>query len=158
MVRTFLILAMVCLSASAAVGATLKVLHGEALVRRGAGTTSVNSVSELAVGDTVLAKPGSSAEVLFPNGCTVFLGMGMVFDVPTEPPCGGAGESGTAGGSSDTTGALGTQDWTSATQTVASENTQNSFMPYLLGAAAVGGVAAGAIALSGGDREPPASP
>jgi len=158
MVRAFLILATVYLSASATLGATLSVIHGEALVRRGDGTTSVSGVSELAVGDTVLAKPGSSAEVSFPNGCTVFLGMGMVFDVPTEPPCGSAGDSGTGSGRTHATDALGAQDWSTWTQTLASKSTQNSSTPYLLGAAAVGGVAAGAIALSGDDGGRPASP
>lgn len=141
-----------CLFATGAFGATLKVIQGEALVRRDSGYKAVKGVSDLAPGDTVLAKAGSSAEVTFSDGCTVYLGMGMIFDVPSDPPCGKASStSGSPFDSPSDSGAVGTQDWSAATQTaVASGASQVNLMPYLLGATAIGGAAAGAIALSGG--------
>ncbi len=161
MVRALTLISAALLFAPAAFGATVTVIQGEALVRRGDGYESIKGVADLAPGDTVLAKAGSSAKVTFANGCMVFLGMGMVFSVPSEPPCGGAGGgSGTTTNALQDTGAPAAQDWSAATQTTAaSEGMQTNVMPYLLGAAAIGGIAAGALAFSGGGGGgPPASP
>lgn len=148
MTRMLIAFLAACLFATEALGATLKVIQGEALVRRDSGYKAVKGVSDLAPGDTVLAKAGSSAEVTFSDGCTVYLGTGMIFDVPSDPPC---GKASSASNSPSDSGALGTQDWSAATQTaVAGEGAQVNLMPYLLGATAIGGAAVGAIALSGG--------
>lgn len=154
----------VMLSASAAHATSVVVMRGEALVSHGDGYESIAGVAEVSAGDRVVAKAGSSVKVTFRNGCTLFLGMGMVFDVPSDPPCGGEA------GAETTTGAVGdnspssTQDWSAGTQTtvapdVALEPPQTNLMPYLLGAAAVGGISAAALAFSGdGGGSPPASP
>jgi hypothetical protein len=49
--------------------------------------------------------------------------------------------------------------WGAATETLPVAETQADLMPYLLGAAAIGGIAVAASALAGGgDNEPPVSP
>jgi hypothetical protein len=85
--------------------------------------------------------------------------MGMVFSVPTEPPCGGSGNVGSSAGANPEPSLSQTQDWSAVTQTMPEAGeTQSNVTTYLLGATAIGGVAAGALALSGGGGSPPASP
>ena len=72
---------------SAAEAASLNVSHGEVLLSRGAGYETVKGPAELLVGDTVLGKPGSAAQIAFADGCTVPLGVGTVFKVGTTSPC-----------------------------------------------------------------------
>jgi hypothetical protein len=143
---------------STAQAATVTVIQGEALLSHGSGYEAFRGSSDLAPGDTVVAKPGSSAKITFSNGCTVFLGMGMVFSVPAEPPCGpGAAPDnpGATTASTQVNRALPAQDWSAATQTTLSRaEAQPDVLPYLLGAAAIGGVSAAAIDLGGGGGTP----
>jgi hypothetical protein len=142
---------------STAQAATVTVIQGEALLSHGNGYEAIRGASNLVPGDTVVAKPGSSAKITFSNGCTVFLGMGMVFSVPAEPPCGpdsGAAPSNpsvTTNVGTQEAGALPAKDWSAATQTtLSSAEAPPNVLPYLLGAAAIGGISAAAIGLSGG--------
>ena len=86
-------IAIVCLAISfaglisTAEAASLNVSHGEVLLSRGAGYETVKGPAELLVGDTVLGKPGSAAQIAFADGCTVPLGVGTVFKVGTTSPC-----------------------------------------------------------------------
>ncbi|MBL7489255.1 hypothetical protein [Frankia sp. AgW1.1] len=163
MTRTFLIVATALLSATSVDAARLTVTRGDALVSHGDGYESVRGGADLSPGDTVVARAGSAAKVTFANGCTVHLGMGIVFSVPAKAPCDGAGAasatpSNVSDGVSETSAAP-TQDWSAVTQTtVAPETSQFNVMPYLLGAAAIGGISAAALALNGGGGSPPASP
>lgn len=151
MFRTHVFFLAACACATAAQATSVTVLQGEALLRRGEGYESVKGVADLSPGDTVVAKAGSSVKVTFSNGCTVFLGMGMVFSVPAEPPCDGSGSASEATGTLPNTAAPPAQDWSAATQTtVAPAETQTNVLPYLLGAAAVGGISAAAVAYAGG--------
>lgn len=150
-----------CLWATAAQGSTMTVLHGEALVSHGDGFERVSGVANLSPGDTVMAKAGSSVKVTFSNGCTVFLGMGMVFNVPAEPPCGDAASNRetTTGAVPDAASPSSAQDWSAVTQTTATPDPmQTSMMPWLLGGAALGGVAAATLAFGGSGGSTPASP
>ena len=72
---------------STAEAASLNVSHGEVLLSRGAGYETVKGPAELLVGDTVLGKPGSAAQLAFADGCTVPLEVGTVFRVGTTSPC-----------------------------------------------------------------------
>lgn len=162
--RTFLIVATALLSATSVDAARLTVTRGDALVSHGDGYESVRGGADLSPGDTVVARAGSAAKVTFANGCTVHLGMGIVFSVPAEAPCAASTASATPSNVSDgvsETSAAPTQDWASVTQTtVAPETSQFNVMPYLLGVAAIGGISAAALALNGGGGggSPPASP
>lgn len=163
MTRTFLIVATALLPATSVDAARLTVTRGDALVSHGDGYESVRGGADLSPGDTVVARAGTAAKVTFANGCTVHLGMGIVFSVPAEAPCGAASTasatpSNVSDGVSETSAAP-TQDWSAVTQTtVAPETSQFNVMPYLLGAAAIGGISAAALALNGGGGSPPASP
>ncbi|CCB66363.1 hypothetical protein [Hyphomicrobium sp. MC1] len=163
MVRTLLPLVAALSSATSLHAARLTVMKGDALVSHGDGYESVRDAADLFPGDTVVTRAGSSAKVTFKNGCTIRLGIGIVFSVPAEAPCGDASAASTAsptasGGFSETS-ALATQDWSAVTQTtVAPEASQFDALPYLLGATAIGGISAAAFALSGGGGSPPASP
>lgn len=163
MTRTFLIVATALLSATSVDAARLTVTRGDALVSHGDGYVSVRGGADLSPGDTVVARAGSAAKVTFANGCTVHLGMGIVFSVPAKAPCGAgsaasATPSNVSGGVSETA-AVPTQDWSAVTQTtVAPVTSQFNVMPYLLGTAAIGGISAAALALNGGGGSQPASP
>lgn len=151
----------IALSVATAQAASVLVIRGEALVSHGEGYERVTDERTLAVGDRVLANPGSTVKVTFSKSCSIFLGMGIVFSVPANPPCENSSE-----GRGITTGAAAdapsppTQDWTAATQTtVATDINQANPWPYIAGAAAVGGAAVAIAAFSGGgDRGTPASP
>lgn len=159
MVRTFLALSATLLSATSLHAARLTVVKGDALVSHGDGYKSVRDAADLFPGDTVVARAGSSAKVTFANGCTIHLAMGAVFNVPAEAPCGDASGAPTASGGISETSAVPTQDWSAVTQTTAAaETSQFNAMPYLLGVAALGGISAAALAVSGGGGSPPASP
>ena len=135
-------IAIVCLAIafagliSTAEAASLNVSHGEVLLSRGAGYETVKGPAELLVGDTVLGKPGSAAQIAFADGCTVPLGVGTVFKVGTTSPCqphsAGPGASG-------------------VTETPGDEaDHKPHILPYVLGAAAIGGIVAVVLATRGG--------
>ena len=123
--------------ASVAQAASLTVTQGDVLLSRGAGYETVKGPAELLVGDTVLGKPGSAAQIAFADGCTVPLGVGTVFKVGTTSPCethsAGPGASG-VGSLKDMGASSGDSGWNWHNKPV---------LPYVLGAAAIGGMVAG---------------
>jgi hypothetical protein len=142
--------------ASPAECADLEIQQGEVLLSRGTGYHTIRNSTELLAGDTVVSKPGSTAKITFADGCEIYLGMGMIFTVEDRSPCSPDGaNAGKAANkqislSSDQASDL-TDSWTSGTETSAiTEDSQTNISQYLLGAAAVGGIAAGALALGGG--------
>ena len=119
---------------SAAEAASLNVSHGEVLLSRGAGYETVKGPAELLVGDTVLGKPGSAAQIAFADGCTVPLGVGTVFKVGTTSPCQTHSAGPGASGVTETPGDSGwwhLGDWQS-----------NPVLPVLITAGVVGGIVA----------------
>jgi hypothetical protein len=148
--------------------ATLSVSSGEVLVSHGAGYEAIRGSTDVFVGDTVFGKPGSTARIAFPDGCSVFLGVGVVFSVTAKSPCSdhrsasdvpradGAGSQPAASEAGAEAAPGG--DWNAATTTSpASDGYQSSAWPYVLGAAAIGGVVA--LTASGGSGNgTPASP
>ena len=123
---------------SAAEAASLNVSHGEVLLSRGAGYETVKGPAELLVGDTVLGKPGSAAQIAFADGCTVPLGVGTVFKVGTTSPCQPHSAGPGASGVTETPGDEGPIP------------TKPHILPYVLGAAAIGGIVAVVLATTGG--------
>lgn len=140
---TYLKFALLCAAPiafiTAADAANLNVTQGEVLVSRGAGFQALSSSAELAVGDTVIAQPGSVAKVAFAD-CTIPLNVGTVFRVGKLSPCtthsAGAGASGA------------TETPTDAPPPQADDH--KNLWPYALGAAAVGGIVAVAVSVGGG--------
>lgn len=150
---------------SAAKAANLQILKGEVLLSHGDGYRAVQAPTEVLVGDTIVSRPDSSAKITFADGCAVYLGMGMVFTVESQSPCGsGRSDQGETGAvpsrNSDETLVGGDGGWGAGTETLAaSDETQTNVMPYLLGAAAIGGIAVAASTLGGGgDDGSPVSP
>ncbi|WP_045835444.1 hypothetical protein [Hyphomicrobium sp. 99] len=141
---------------SSAEAASVTVLKGEALASRGDGYETLKGSANFGAGDVIVPKIGSSVKVTFSNGCTVFLGAGMVFSVPINSPCGGPSTAASSSGGLQETDTALIQDWSAATQTTAFDATQPNLLPYLLGAVAIGGVSAAAVGLSGGGN--PTSP
>ena len=128
---------------SAALAANLNVAQGEVLLSHGAGFETLTTSTELSVGDTVIGKPGSAAQISFADGCAVPLGVGTVFRVGKLSPCGthsaGLGASGA------------TETPTDGPAPPTTEEHKTNFLPYVLGAAAVGGIVAVAVSAGGGD-------
>ena len=150
-------------SVTSARAANLEILTGEVLLSRGGAYQAVRGASEVVTGDTLVSRAGSSAKITFADGCVTYLGMGMAFTVEAKSPCetgrSSALETGATSTPQDATTAGAYDGWVEGTETLAvSEAPQTDFMPYLLGAAAVGGVVVAVAALGGGGDSPPVSP
>ena len=114
--------------------ASLTVGKGDVLVRQGNGFKAASGTLELKAGDSVLVKPNGDATISFSEGCTVSLKAGTVFVISNTNPC--AQHSAGAGASGAT-----------ETPAVTLASTVD-VVPYVVGAALVGGVIA--LATSGG--------
>lgn len=132
--------AAILLSVSAAhvEAATLEGLQGVVLVDRGGGYGAVQGPTQLNPGDSVIANPGGSASVVYPDGCKVPVVPGSVVAVGSQSPC------------SMETGAVENQ----ALGGLFGFNTTT----LLIGGVVVAGAVAGIILLTDDDDEKPASP
>lgn len=72
---------------AAAVAATLNSIQGIVRVNYGSGFQQIAQTAELAPGTSVMAAPGSSAEIIYSNRCRVYVGPGAVVTVSRNPPC-----------------------------------------------------------------------
>lgn len=144
--------------------ANLEIMQGEVLLSRGGPYQSVRGSSEVLPGDTLVSRAGSTAKITFADGCETYLGMGMAFTVEAKSPCASGRSSAIEAGatspaSQDATAAVINDGWAEGTEALAiSQDAQASLMPYLLGAAAIGGVAVAVSALGGGGDSKPVSP
>ncbi len=78
---------------SVAVAATVQVTQGQVSVNRGAGFKQVATVAQATTGDTVMAGPGGSGQIVYPDGCTVQVSPGALVTIAAQSPC-AAGQSG----------------------------------------------------------------
>lgn len=146
--RSFIVTLLYLFVATAAQAATLYPIEGELLVSGGDGFRAVVEPANLKPGDTVIARSGARATLVYADGCKIAVDFGDLVSVLEKSPC--IKKGGTNKGRSKT-------DW--ATQTSrASDGT-----PYWalgLGATALIGGAALALAGSGGssDNNKAASP
>jgi hypothetical protein len=113
--------------------AILTVVQGSVLVSHGAGYEAVQGTTDLHIGDTVIGKMGSAAQISLGEGCTISLQPGTMFRVASASPCGANAAN---------------NSWT--TQVTEAQQGTNYMPYYLLGAAGVGGIAAIVVASSGG--------
>ena len=67
--------------------ATVRAVQGQVLVNAGQGYRLVDGATQLEAGGTVVANPGSLAEVAYADGCTVTVQPGSVYLVAASPPC-----------------------------------------------------------------------
>jgi hypothetical protein len=148
----------------AAKATTLEISQGEVLLSQGVGSRVVRGAMDLQEGDTVVGKPGSAARIIFADGCSIHLRMGMAFTVGGQSPCGGGTATkrpqAHAVSPPESEDALDSADnWKAGTTTLAvTDDTQTNIWPYVLGAAVAGGVAAAASTLGGDNGGSPVSP
>lgn len=149
----------VALFASGTEAATLHIEKGNVLLSRGAGYETVTSSRHLDVGDTVAARAGAKAKVVFDDDCRVSLEAGMVLTIQQQSPCGSNVEPNAADVASDAPPASDTvlgNDWNGTTEVVSSGTTGTELI--FLGAAAVGGIAAAFAFLGAEGDSAPVSP
>ena len=117
-----------------AYAATVNATQGQVLLNLGQGYKQVTGSSEAGPGAIVAANPGGSAQVVYPDGCSVTVTPGMVYTIAPQSPCGNGG-SGVGEG-------LGL----------------NTTTVVAAGAIAAGGIAAAVILSRSGSSSKPASP
>jgi hypothetical protein len=79
------------LVSSWASAATVNTIQGQVLINRGQGYKLVAGSTEAEPGATVVANPGSSAQVVYPDGCTVTVEPGSIYTIAPESSCGPSG-------------------------------------------------------------------
>lgn len=72
---------------SLAQAATLRSIQGDVRVNQGEGFKSAKGTVALKVGDTVMASPGSQAQISYADGCLVAIDAGIVASVTARSPC-----------------------------------------------------------------------
>jgi len=77
--------------------ATVNVMQGQVLVNRGQGYEQVIGATSANPGDTIVVNPGGSAQVVYPDGCTVPVVPGSVVAIAPQSPCLVTGATETAG-------------------------------------------------------------
>lgn len=81
-------LAILSIFVCSAVGAaTVQPLKGDVLVNRGNGYERVLGSSQAGVGDSVMARPGGSARVVYNDECSVTVRPGHVVAIAPVAPC-----------------------------------------------------------------------
>jgi|SRR5678815_1569915 hypothetical protein len=130
---SFLAVALVVFANSPVNAAMLSDVSGQALVNRGSGYQLAANGMVLNPGDVVVVNPGGTAQISYPDGCTVPVQVGAIVTVTEISPC------------AITTGAVQPEPSTGLSGTT-----------LLLGAVVLGGVGV-AVALSTG-KDKPASP
>ena len=125
--------------AGQAFAATVRATGGQVLINRGEGYKMVAGTVQGGPGDTIVANPGGSAQIVYPDGCVVDVLPGSVAVINAQSPCSSAG-------SNITTGAA-----NSETPSEPSSGTGINGSALALGAVAVGG-GVGAALLLGKDK------
>jgi hypothetical protein len=83
--------------AGQAFAAQVRSTGGQVLINRGEGYRLVAGTVQGGPGDTVVANPGGSAQILYPDGCVVDVSPGSVAVINAQSPCGAANTTVTSG-------------------------------------------------------------
>jgi hypothetical protein len=67
--------------------ATVQSVQGNVSIDRGTGFQQLTSAMPAEVGNRIMAAPGSSAKIVYGDGCTVEVKPGSVVSVGKESPC-----------------------------------------------------------------------
>ena len=89
----------IVLVATSAQAATVTAEKGQVLLNQGNGYKLVTQPTEAAPGHLVIANPGASARIAYPDGCSVRVQPGSVFAVAALSPCERSGSHAETGGS-----------------------------------------------------------
>jgi hypothetical protein len=76
--------------AGQAVAATVRATGGQVLINRGEGYKMVAGTVQGGPGDTIVANPGGSAQIVYPDGCVVDVLPGSVAVINAQSPCSAA--------------------------------------------------------------------
>jgi hypothetical protein len=83
--------------AGQAFAATVRATGGQVLINRGEGYKMVAGQVQGGPGDTIVANPGGSAQILYPDGCVVDVMPGSVAVINAQSPCSAANNTVTSG-------------------------------------------------------------
>jgi hypothetical protein len=86
-VTGLVIFSVVALYSFPGLGATVDTVRGQVAINRGAGFTPLTTGTEAKVGDVLMANPGASARVVYPDGCAVDVRPGAVVSIAAQSPC-----------------------------------------------------------------------
>lgn len=131
------------LSGGAAFAAAVDSIQGDVSINRGGGFVKLAKPSTAEVGDSLMASPGGSAQIVYTPECVVKVEPGSVVFVAHEAPC----KIQVEGSHEPTGGSLKDEPVVE----------QPAYTPYLIGGAVVAGGIGACIALCGGGDDP-ASP
>lgn len=87
--------------------ATVTVLQGQVLINRGQGYQLIDGTTEASPGDTVVVNPGGSAQIAYPDGCSMQFQPGSVVAIAAQSPCSAQQQQSGASGLNGTTLAIG---------------------------------------------------
>ncbi len=73
--------------ASTVQAATLVAVSGQVLVNRGKGFELAQPGIDLKPGDIVVANPGATAQIMYPEGCLMPVTPGVIANVAAKAPC-----------------------------------------------------------------------
>jgi hypothetical protein len=72
---------------AASFAATVNAVQGQVLISHGQGYQPVIGSAHANPGDTVVANPGGSAQIVYSAGCTVPVQPGSIVTVASQSPC-----------------------------------------------------------------------
>lgn len=131
--------------AGQALAATVRATGGQVLINRGEGYKMVAGTIQGGPGDTIVANPGGSAQIVYPDGCVVDVLPGSVAVINAQSPCSAANTTvATASTTASTTPSSTSND---SPSTSGGSGSGISGTALALGAVAVGGGAAAALFL-----------
>jgi hypothetical protein len=81
--------------------------QGQVLVNQGSGYQQVAGSVDVGSGSTVVVNPGGSAQIVYPDGCSVAVQPGSVYTIAPQSPCLAQGGGETSSGLNGTTLAIG---------------------------------------------------
>jgi hypothetical protein len=85
------------LLSTSSLAATISATQGQVLVNQGSGYQQVVGSVDAGSGATVVVNPGGSAQIVYPDGCTVAVQPGSVYTISAQSPCLAQGGQTTSG-------------------------------------------------------------
>ena len=85
-----------------AFAATVRATGGQVLINRGEGYKMVAGTVQGGPGDTIVANPGGSAQIVYPDGCVIEVLPGSVAVINAQSPCSSANNTVTTGSTTTT--------------------------------------------------------
>jgi hypothetical protein len=87
--------------------AMVNATQGQVLVNQGSGYQQVAGSVDVTPGGTIVVNPGGSAQIVYPDGCSVSVQPGSVYTIAPQSPCLAQGGSQATSAINGTTLAIG---------------------------------------------------